>query len=118
MTCYKCECSHWLKLQHSDWRANLVKDFFEINFPPMRALKFITGNVIYNPAYMYLQIPTENIGSKLVQNGSNLIILDFSRITKIAFCLQNVCQRIGSAPLVGILLICYKYRLTQDLSDQ
>ena len=22
------ECSHWLQLQHSDWRANLVKDFF------------------------------------------------------------------------------------------
>ena len=25
---YKFKCSHWLKLQHSDWRANLVKDFF------------------------------------------------------------------------------------------
>ena len=31
MTCYKFECSHWLKLQHSDWRANLVKDFFKID---------------------------------------------------------------------------------------
>ena len=28
MTYYKFECSHWLKLQHSDWRANLVKDLF------------------------------------------------------------------------------------------
>ena len=28
MTCYKFQCSHWLKLQHSDWKANLVKDFF------------------------------------------------------------------------------------------
>ena len=28
MTSYKFECSHWLKLQYSDWRANLVKDFF------------------------------------------------------------------------------------------
>ena len=28
MTCYKFDCSHWLKLQDSDWRANLVKDFF------------------------------------------------------------------------------------------
>ena len=28
MTCYKFEYFHWLKLQHSDWRANLVKDFF------------------------------------------------------------------------------------------
>ena len=44
---------HWLKLQHSDWRANLVKDFFEINFPPIRAIKIITGHVIYNPAYAY-----------------------------------------------------------------
>ena len=33
------ECSHWLKLQHSDWRSNHVKDFFKINFPPMRALE-------------------------------------------------------------------------------
>ena len=33
------QCSQWLKLQHSDWRANLVKDSFEINFTPMRALE-------------------------------------------------------------------------------
>ena len=26
----------------------------------MRALEIITSHVIYNPAYMYLQIPTEN----------------------------------------------------------
>ena len=32
MTCYKFECSHWLKLQHSDWRANLVKEFFSNTF--------------------------------------------------------------------------------------
>ena len=25
---YKFKSSHWLKLQHSDLRANLVKDFF------------------------------------------------------------------------------------------
>ena len=31
MTCYKFECSHWLKLQHSDWRATLEKDSFRIN---------------------------------------------------------------------------------------
>ena len=41
----KIPCSHWLKLQHSDWRANLVKDFLKINFPPMRALEFITGDL-------------------------------------------------------------------------
>ena len=33
MTCYKLECSHWLKLQYSDWRANLVKDFENKNQP-------------------------------------------------------------------------------------
>ena len=32
MTCYKFKCSHWLKLQHSDWRANLVTDFFKNKF--------------------------------------------------------------------------------------
>ena len=43
-----------LKLQHSDWRANLVKYFLlKIDFPIMRALEFITGHVIYNLAYTY-----------------------------------------------------------------
>ena len=28
---YKFKSSHWLKLQHSDWRAKLVKDFFFTN---------------------------------------------------------------------------------------
>ena len=28
-TFYKFECSHWLKLQHSDWRANPVRDFLK-----------------------------------------------------------------------------------------
>ena len=28
VTCYKFNSSHWLKLQHSYWRANLVKDSF------------------------------------------------------------------------------------------
>ena len=29
MTYYKFKCSHWLELQHSDWRENIVKDFFK-----------------------------------------------------------------------------------------
>ena len=40
-------------IQTGEQNANLVKDFFKINFPPMRALKFITGHVIYNLAYTY-----------------------------------------------------------------
>ena len=47
MTCYNSSP------QHSDWRANLAKDFFKINFPPMRALESITGHVIYNLSYTY-----------------------------------------------------------------
>ena len=49
---YQFKCSHWLKLQHSDWRANHVKDFFlQINFPPMRALEFIRDHVIFKLPY-------------------------------------------------------------------
>ena len=49
---YKFKCSHWLKLQHSDWRANLVKDFFlQINFPPMKALEFIRDHVTFKLPY-------------------------------------------------------------------
>ena len=49
---YKFKSSHWLKLQHSDWRANLVKDFsLQINFPPMKALKFIIGHVTFKLRY-------------------------------------------------------------------
>ena len=49
---YKFKCSHWLKLQHSDWRANLVKDFFlQINFPPIRALEFIRDHVNFKLSY-------------------------------------------------------------------
>ena len=45
---YIFKSSHWLKLQHSDWRANLVKDFFlQINFPPMRALEFVRDHVTF-----------------------------------------------------------------------
>ena len=52
MTFLNFNASHWLKLQSSDWRANLVKDFFlQINFPPMRALEFITGHVIFKLRY-------------------------------------------------------------------
>ena len=45
---YKFKSSHWLRLQHSDWRANLVKNFFlQMNFPPMRALEFIRDHMTF-----------------------------------------------------------------------
>ena len=50
--------------QHPDWRANLVKDFFKINFPPMRALKFITGHVTFKLPYDQIyQMKTTHICS-------------------------------------------------------
>ena len=49
---YKFKSSHWLKLQHSDWRANLVKDFFlQMNFPPLRALEFIRDHTTFKLRY-------------------------------------------------------------------
>ena len=42
-----------LKLQHSDWRANLVKDFFLNKFSTNESTRIIIGHVIYNPVYMY-----------------------------------------------------------------
>ena len=42
----------WNYVQRSDWTANLVKDFFwKMNFPLMKALKFVTGHLVYNLAY-------------------------------------------------------------------
>ena len=47
------KCSHWLKLQHSDWRANLVKDNFEKNKVSTNENTWIiTGHMIYNLAYI------------------------------------------------------------------
>ena len=77
MTCYKFECSHWLKLQHSDWRANLVKDFFLNKFSTNESTRIITGHVIYNLAYTYkfqlkTTIDTINIFSCWKLNNWNL----------------------------------------------
>ena len=49
---YKFKSSHWLKLQHSDWRANLVMDFsLQMNIPPMRALEFIRDHMTFKLRY-------------------------------------------------------------------
>ena len=62
MTCYEFECSHWLKLQHSDWRANLVKDFFKQIFYQWEHSNNNTGHVIYKPAYTYkFQLKTTQV---------------------------------------------------------
>ena len=78
---YKFKCSHWLNLQHSDWTANLVKDFFsQINFPPMRELEFIRDLVTFKLPYDFsyqlktplswheLKVQTKLCQRKIVQN--------------------------------------------------
>ena len=47
---YKFKSSHWLKLQHSDWRANLVKYFSLNKFSTNESTQVIKGHVIYNLA--------------------------------------------------------------------
>ena len=43
-----------MKLQHSDWRANLVKYFFfENKFSTNESTRIITSHVTYNLAYNY-----------------------------------------------------------------
>ena len=123
MTCYKLECSHWLKLQHSDWRANLVKDFFLnrfstnesnrnynihtgeqilyrslfwINFPLMRALKFITGHLIYNLAYTYkFQLKTTHIWQSNRNDLTGIFYLQLKKLLmKLDMFLELVMEKI------------------------
>ena len=87
-------CSHWVE------QPNHQKFAYEKGINPI-----ITGDI--------------QTGIKFVQNGSNMIILDFSRIIKSVFCLQNVCQRLGSALFKqASSYVVKRDLLTQDLSDQ
>ena len=70
MTCNKFECSHWLKLQDSDWRPNLVKYFFFNEFATNESTHIITGqHVIHNLAY------TSNWKPPLPPKGLLLLVL-------------------------------------------
>ena len=58
-------------------------NFFQINFPPIRALEFITGHVIFNLANTYLQIPTKNHHSEensIKMNERRLLYLEWATI--------------------------------------
>ena len=60
MTCYKFDCSHWWKFY---LKKNPLQDLVSSPYAVIStndSTRFITGHVIYNPAYTYLQIPTEN----------------------------------------------------------
>ena len=53
----------------------------------MRALEFITGHVIYNLPYMYLQIPTENHPNAL--NLMNVRQADFLPHFSVQFIIKS-----------------------------
>ena len=66
MTCYKFMRSHWLRIY---LKKNPLQDLLSgLNaaISTNESTRIITGHVIYNPAYTYLQILTENHPS--VQN--------------------------------------------------
>ena len=61
-----------------------MKDFFQMNFPPMRALKFITGHVIYNSAY------TCKFQPKIVIAGNHELSFDQKFRDKMETNAQNI----------------------------
>ena len=74
----------------SDWNI-LQRIFFEINFPPMRALETITGHVIYDTAHTYkFQLKTTQGYRRLQQSlkpDQGPDYLEASReIARLLFC--------------------------------
>ena len=61
-------CNSMPLIQHSDWSENLVKDFvWKINFPPMRALEFLTSHLIFKLHY-----------NQIYQLEMTIVIADFT----------------------------------------
>jgi hypothetical protein len=62
MTCYKLDCSHWWKIY---LKKNPLQDLLSsLNsvISTNESTLFITGHVIYNPAYTYkFQLKTTNV---------------------------------------------------------
>ena len=71
-------------------------------FQLMRALEFITDHVIYNPAYNYIQIPTENHLRLVFAGVIPFVITRF--VPKILFI---TCQALSTLSMV--LLAVYIY---------
>jgi hypothetical protein len=69
MTCYKFECSHWWKIYF--YKKNPLQDFLSTLNAAIsnnESTEFITGHVIYNPAYTYkFQLKTILVSSVLAQ---------------------------------------------------
>ena len=60
--CKSCDILSLVEITSFTPESKPCKGFFWINFPPVRALEFITGHMVYNLAYTYiLQTTTTKI---------------------------------------------------------
>ena len=53
MPCYKCECSHWWKIYFKKNPLQYFLSSLNAVISTNESTEFITGHVIYNPAYTY-----------------------------------------------------------------
>ena len=78
--------------------------FFKINFPPMRALKIITGHVIYNPAYTY------KFKLKTTYDMMILIWYIWQRLSEIwKKCHVHISKNMMK--IIGFFLLIYLHRM-------
>ena len=73
MTCYKFECTHWWKINLKNFfLQDLLSSLNDVISTNNESTEFITGHVIYNPAYTYnkFQLKT-TIGSQQPTYFSN-----------------------------------------------
>ena len=75
----------------------------------MRALKIITGHVIYNPVYMYLQILTDNHPSNMAIKSRRDETINFSgRLAAIGGTL-GLFAGISILSMVEVLCIIFSF---------
>ena len=62
MTCYKFECSHWCKIYLKNKPLQDFLSSLNAVISTNESTKFITGHLIYNPAYTYkFQLKTTQV---------------------------------------------------------
>ena len=72
MTCYKCKCSHWWKIYSKNALQDLLSSLNAV-ISTNESILFITGHVIYNPAYTYkFQLKTTFIAFHIAMIKGNL----------------------------------------------
>ena len=76
-----------------------------MNFPPMRALKFISGRVIYNSAYTYkFQLKTTKVLTTQVQDTKAKMIICSNHSRKVVFETLKVLNLLGKVKVIVLEL--------------